>query len=109
MKMDGPKAPAAVHGLLGITYHPNEKANVIADYLESQFTSHDLCEENHERQVMTRVQAVLVSVDDAPPIKARRPCDIHKLVNPLKLRKLVDFMVFLTNASGIFQEDHWYM
>jgi hypothetical protein len=21
----------------------------------------------------------------------------------------VDFMVFLTNASGIFQEDHWYM
>jgi hypothetical protein len=30
MKRDGPKAPVAVHGRLGITYHPNEKAEVIA-------------------------------------------------------------------------------
>jgi hypothetical protein len=108
MKMDGPKAPAAVHGFLGITYHPNEKANVIADRLENQVTSHDLCEENLERQVMTRVQAVLTSVDDTPLGNAR-PCDIHKLVNSLKLRKHVGLMVFLTNASGFFQEDHWYM
>jgi hypothetical protein len=46
MKRDGPKAPTAVHGPLGITYQPNEKANVIADCLEFQFTSHDLCDEN---------------------------------------------------------------
>jgi hypothetical protein len=32
MKRDGPKAPTAVHGPSGITYHPNKKANVIADY-----------------------------------------------------------------------------
>jgi hypothetical protein len=25
MKRDGPKEPAAIHGPLGITYHPNEK------------------------------------------------------------------------------------
>jgi hypothetical protein len=30
-KRDEPKAPTAVYGPLGITYHPNEKANTIAD------------------------------------------------------------------------------
>jgi hypothetical protein len=43
MRRDGPKAPAALHGPLGIIYHPKEKANVIADCLENQFTSRDLC------------------------------------------------------------------
>jgi hypothetical protein len=32
MKRDGPKAPTTVHGPFGITYHLNEKANVIADH-----------------------------------------------------------------------------
>jgi hypothetical protein len=32
MKRDGPKEATAVHGTLGITYHPNEKANVIEDF-----------------------------------------------------------------------------
>jgi hypothetical protein len=32
MKKDGPKAPTAVHGPLRKTYHPNEKANVTADF-----------------------------------------------------------------------------
>jgi hypothetical protein len=45
MKRNGPKAPTAVHGLLRITYHPKEKANVTAECLENQFTSHDLREE----------------------------------------------------------------
>jgi hypothetical protein len=49
------KAPAAVHGRLGITYHRNEKAKAIAVYLEN---------ENHERQVESRVQALLASVDE---------------------------------------------
>jgi hypothetical protein len=51
MKRDGPKAPSAIHGLLGITYHPKEKANAIADLFENRFTSHDLCDETHERRV----------------------------------------------------------
>jgi hypothetical protein len=71
---------------LGITYHPNGKANVIADCLENEFTSHDLRDENPEQQVETGVQALPASVDDTPLGNAR-PCDIHKLVNSLKLRK----------------------
>jgi hypothetical protein len=51
MKRDGPKT----RGPLGITYHSNEKANVIAHCLENQFTSHDLSDENYERRVETRV------------------------------------------------------
>jgi hypothetical protein len=53
------------------TYHPNEKSNMIADCLENQFTSHDLCDENHERWVETRVQAQLASVDDTTLEKVR--------------------------------------
>jgi hypothetical protein len=37
----GPKAPTAVRGPLGITYHLNEKANVIAECLENQLASVD--------------------------------------------------------------------
>jgi hypothetical protein len=46
-------APTAVHGPLEMTYHSNEKTNVIADCLENLFTSHDLCDEKHERQLET--------------------------------------------------------
>jgi hypothetical protein len=48
MKRHGPKAPTALCGPFGITYHPNKKANVIADCLENQFISHDLYDENQE-------------------------------------------------------------
>jgi hypothetical protein len=41
---DVPRAPTAIHGLLGLKYHPLEKANAIADCLENQFTLHDLCD-----------------------------------------------------------------
>jgi hypothetical protein len=61
IKRDGPKAPTAVHGPLGI-----ERANVITDCSENQFTSHDLCDENHGRQVETTVQAVFAPVDGTP-------------------------------------------
>jgi hypothetical protein len=47
---DGPRAPTAIHGLLGLKYHPVDKANAIADCLENQFTLHDPRDENHERQ-----------------------------------------------------------
>jgi hypothetical protein len=80
MKWGGPKAPTAVNGPLGITYQPDEKASMIADYLEKQFTSHDLCDEKHARQVETTVQAMLASVDGTPLGKVS-PCDIHKLTN----------------------------
>jgi hypothetical protein len=46
MKRDGPKAPTAIRGPFGLTSHPLEKANTIADCLENQFKSHELCDEN---------------------------------------------------------------
>jgi hypothetical protein len=59
---------------------------VIADCLENQFTSHILCDENHERQVETTVKALLAFVSGTPLGKIR-PCDVHNLANSLKLRK----------------------
>jgi hypothetical protein len=59
---------------------------MIVDCLENQFTSHDECDENHERRVETRVKALLASVNDTPLGKVR-PCDIHTFANSLKLRK----------------------
>jgi hypothetical protein len=85
MKRDGPKAPTAFICPLGASYHPNEKANAIANCLENQFTSHDLRDENHGR-VEVRVQALLTSVHNKPLGKLG-PCDIQKLVKSLKLRK----------------------
>jgi hypothetical protein len=64
---DGPRAPTAIHGLLGLKYHPEDKANAIADCLENQFTPHDLCEVNHERRVEARVQALLEAADSDIP------------------------------------------
>jgi hypothetical protein len=86
MKRDGPKAPTVVHGHIGLTYHPNEKANAIADCLENHFTSHDKCYQNHERRVEKTVQALLAPVDDTP-LEKLRPCDVHKLINSFELRK----------------------
>jgi hypothetical protein len=83
MKMDGPKAPTTADGSLGITYHPKEKVNVVVECSENQFASHDLCDETHEREVGTTVQALLGFVDGTPLGKVR-PCDIHKLPNSLK-------------------------
>jgi hypothetical protein len=69
MKRDGPKAPTAIHCLLGLKYHPLEKANVIAGCLKNHFTPNDLCDENHERRVEATVQGLLESVDNSPPKK----------------------------------------
>jgi hypothetical protein len=68
-KRNGPKAPTAIRGPLGFICHPLEKANAIADCLEKQFTSHDLCDENHKRRVESRVQALLETVENNLPRK----------------------------------------
>jgi hypothetical protein len=56
---DGPRAPTAIHGASGFKFLLSEKANAIADCLEIQFAPHELCDENHERQVEAKVQALL--------------------------------------------------
>jgi hypothetical protein len=63
---DRQRAPTAIHGLLGLNYHPEDKANAIADCLENQFTPHDLCDENHEERVEATVQALLEAADNNP-------------------------------------------
>jgi hypothetical protein len=83
---DGPKAPTAIHGSSGLKFHPLEKANAIADYLENLFTPHDLCEENHERRVEARFQTLLQTVDYSP-LERVRPCDVQKIIKTLKLKK----------------------
>jgi hypothetical protein len=77
MKRDGPKARPAIHGPLGITFQPQEK--VIANCLKNQFTSHDLCDENHERQVETTVQALFACIDGTPLGKVRS-CEIYTIM-----------------------------
>jgi hypothetical protein len=80
------KAPTKIQGPSGLKFHPSEKANAIADCLEIQFTPHELCDENHERQVEAKVQALLETADKNPPQRIR-PCDVQKLIKSLKLRK----------------------
>jgi hypothetical protein len=82
----GPKAPTAIHGPLGPVFYPNEKANVIANYLENLFTPHKVCDTDHERRVEARVQALLTTVDENPPVKFR-PCDDSKEIRSLKRGK----------------------
>jgi hypothetical protein len=55
--------------------------------LEEQFTPHELCEENHKQQVEARVQDLLEAVDNNSPERIR-PCDLQKIINSLKLRKV---------------------
>jgi hypothetical protein len=90
LKRYGPRAPTAIHGTSGLKFLPTEKVNAIADCLEIQFTPHELCDENHERRVKAKVQALLKSVDQNPPERIR-PCDVQKLIKSLKLRKACGF------------------
>jgi hypothetical protein len=78
--------PTAIDGPLGLKFILLEEADAIADCLEKQFTPHDLCDENHERWVEARVQALLEAVDNNSSERIR-PCDLEKLINSLKLKK----------------------
>jgi hypothetical protein len=86
LKRDESKAPTANHGYSGLKFHPQGKANAIADYLENLFTPHNLCDENHEWRVEARVQALLETVDNISPERGT-PCDVQKIIKTLKLNK----------------------
>jgi hypothetical protein len=66
LNKDEPRAPTAIHGPSGRKFHPSVKANAIGDCLENQFTHHDLCDENHERRVESKVQSLLETVEKNP-------------------------------------------
>jgi hypothetical protein len=108
LKRDGPRVPTAIHVPLGLKFLSLEKANAIADYLGNQFTPHDLCDENHEWRVETRVQALLEAVDNNTPGRIR-PCDLQKLIHSLKLKKACGIDGILNECPGTFQGDHWFI
>jgi hypothetical protein len=81
---------------LGLKFLPIGRANAIADCLEIQFAPHDLCDEDHERRVEARVQALLEAVDNKPlsknttkwltklnklKLKLRKACGINSIPN----------------------------
>jgi hypothetical protein len=86
---DVPKTTTAIHGPLGPVFYPNEKANVIANYLQNLFTPHKVCDTDHDRRVEARFQALLTTVEDPlPPAPVKfRPCDVSKEIRSLKLGK----------------------
>jgi hypothetical protein len=79
------RKPNAIHGPFGLIFYPIEKANATADCLENQFTLHDLCDENHRRQVKATVRTLLGATENNSPERVR-PSELQKLVNSLKLR-----------------------
>jgi hypothetical protein len=71
LKLDELRAPTAIHGHLGLKYHPREKANAIVDCLGNQYTPHDLCDEIHVRLVEAKVQHLLDTADNNLPEKSK--------------------------------------
>jgi hypothetical protein len=82
IKRNGPKAQTTIHGPLGLKFVQSEKSNAISDCL-------DVPDEDHERRVEARVQAMLEAIENNPSERLR-PCD-QKLIQSLNLR----------NACGI--------
>jgi hypothetical protein len=76
-KRGEPKATTGIHGPIGPVFYPNEKANENANYLDNLFTPHNVCDTTHEQRVEARVQALLKTVDENPPLKFR-PYDVSK-------------------------------
>jgi hypothetical protein len=65
------KGTNSYYDLLGLKCQPLEEANTIADCLENQFRTHDLCDKNHKRGAKAEVQALLGTVDNTPLEKVR--------------------------------------
>jgi hypothetical protein len=79
LNLDGTRAPTAIHYPSGLKFHPSEKANAIAEYMEKSIHNHYLCDENHDHRVENRVQALFEAVDNKPPERIR-PCCFLKLI-----------------------------
>jgi len=97
MRRDRPKATTAVHGPSGHKFLSLEKAKVTTDCLENQFSPHDLCDENHERQVVARIQALSEAVADSAT-ETVRPCDVQKTNKLSNHKRPIELMAFQTNA-----------
>jgi hypothetical protein len=101
VKRVGPKAPTTIHGPLGMTYHPNEKASMVVDCSENQFTSHDLWQKPWATGGDYSPSSPCICRNT--PLRKVRPCDIHKLVNSMKLRKACG----LDGIPNVFRKLQW--
>jgi hypothetical protein len=68
-KKVGQKAPSIIRGPLDPIFYPIDKANIIADCSENQFTLHDSHGYDHKWQVETRVYVLLAAADEDTPAK----------------------------------------
>jgi hypothetical protein len=80
-------------------FHPTERANVIADCLEIQFTPHIFCDENHNRPVEATVQVLPEDVENSR-LQSIRPRDLQKLILFLNRERSAELMTSQMNASG---------
>jgi hypothetical protein len=99
-RRDKPKTPTVIHSPSGLRFLPLGKANVSTNILVNNFSPHDLCEENHERLGVARIQALFEAVG-SPPERVK-PCDVQKVINPLKLKKVC-------GIDGIPDECLWHL
>jgi hypothetical protein len=60
------KGTNCINGPSDIEFHPTGKAKAIADCLGNQFIPHDSREENHEKRMEARLQALLEAVNNSP-------------------------------------------
>jgi hypothetical protein len=72
---------SAIHGLLGPIFHPNDKANMIANCLQNQFRSHELCDYDHRQYVEAKVEALLATVMETTKLSSD-PATSQKKYNP---------------------------
>jgi hypothetical protein len=67
LNRDGPYyMDYTLHGPSGLKLYSSQKAKTIADSSRIQLTPRNLCDENHERRMKARVQALLEALDDIP-------------------------------------------
>jgi hypothetical protein len=69
--------PSSIHGLLGPICYTVDKANIIADCLQNQFTAHDLCDCNYRRHV----EALLATIEEDISV-IYYPVTSHKICSP---------------------------
>jgi hypothetical protein len=100
----GPKAPSAIHVGLGPIFYRNDRANIIADCLETWFRAHDLCDYHHRWHLEAQVEVLLATEDEDIPVHFQ-PYDVSKKHNPWCYERSVVLMAFQINVSGIFQDD----
>jgi hypothetical protein len=84
------KGTTATHGPLGPIFYPTDKANIIEDCLENQFTALDLCDCENRRRVEAQVEALLATIDEDIRLNFQ-PHSIRKEIQSLELGKSCGF------------------